>query len=139
MYRHILVPIDCTDDARRAVMQIIHYFANEHIVKVTLAASVTPTDDSKLRDKRIAHAEEALKAAGNILARYGVYTRRIVVEGEDHAAALAEYAADELCVFDVVVLGAYQARTEEFDMPCRGSLADRLSQLSPIPVMILPR
>jgi nucleotide-binding universal stress UspA family protein len=138
MYRHILVPIDCSHEARQAMMQVIHYFANQHIVKITLAATVTPAPDSQIQAKRIAHAEEALDAAGKILGQYGVYTRRIVVQGDDPSAALADVSRDPRALYDMIVMGAYQARLEDFEMPCQGSLVDRLSQKVSIPVMVLP-
>ena len=138
MYRHILALIDCTDDARTEAIQIARQFASEPTTRITIAANVTPTDDPALRRKKQEHARGALHAIGDLLTGEGMYARKRVLEAEDAVdAVLAEASRPQEC-YDLIVLGAHQARPEMDEMPCRGSLADRLALRASVPVMVLP-
>jgi nucleotide-binding universal stress UspA family protein len=138
MYRHLLVPIDCSDDSRRLMVTLAR-FATPHIpCKVTLVASVTPTDDEGLRKARLNHALTALHGLHDILHQYGVWSRTRVLESEDHIGAISEEATDTREQYDLLVLGTHQTRIEDWDAPCQSSFADRLSQRSHLPVMVLP-
>ena len=138
MYRHVLALIDCTDDARREALEIVRQFAPEPTIRVTVAAAVTPTDDPELRRKKQEHARGALRGIGDLLSAEGIYARQRVVEGADAVeAVLAEVARPFEC-YDLIVLGAHQARVEMDESPCAGSLADRLARRAAVPVLILP-
>ena len=140
MYRHLLAPIDCTDEARRAALQLVRHFASVPACRVTLAATISPSPSPEIRHKKVRHARAALDGIGEILHGYGVYTTRRILEGADAAAALADEARSPGEVYDVIVLGAYQTRPDEEDEapPCRGSLADRICRRTHVPVVVLP-
>ena len=60
MYRHILAPIDCTDDAVRALPQLVRFLSTMPSCQVTLAATVSPAPTAELRRKKRQHAQGAL-------------------------------------------------------------------------------
>ena len=140
-YAHYFVPIDCTPDAQRHAPTLARFVAAQPC-KVTLAAVITPTPDAETRRKRKAHAQEALNRIATTLYNvYGIYTYDRIVEGTDHATAFAEESRSPNARYDRIILGAYQTRPEEredLEAPCLGSLADRISQKSRLPVVILP-
>jgi nucleotide-binding universal stress UspA family protein len=138
MYRHLLVPIDCTDSSRHLVQRIARFATPLIPCRITLAAAVTPTQDSELRGKRRRHANDALRSLHQQLLHEGIWSRTCVVEGDDHAAALAAEAANSTELYDLIVLGTYQTRQEDFDAPCKGSFADQLCARTRLPVLVLP-
>jgi nucleotide-binding universal stress UspA family protein len=138
MYRHVLVPIDCTDASRHFVQRLARFVAPLVPCRVTLAAAVTPTQDGQLRDKRQRHAEDALRCLHQQLLQEGIWSRYCVVEGEDHAAAVAAEGTNPRELYNLIVLGTYQTRQEDFDAPCKGSFADQICARTNLPVMILP-
>jgi|GEM_PF-5580803 Universal stress protein UspA and related nucleotide-binding proteins len=138
MYRHILALIDCSDDARREALQIVRQFASEPTIRITIAASMTPAPSPEIRQKKVEHAQSALRTIGDLILREGIYTRRRLLEAEDVVDAVLAEVAKRSEGYDLIVLGAHQTQVEFDDQPCRGSLADRIAQRSPLPVMILP-
>lgn len=136
-YQNYLVPIDCSEDSQRNAIQIARHLGNTPC-KVTLAAVMTPAAEDGERRKRMLHAWEALRRVADVLRDYGIYTHSRIVEGGDHAAALAsEASAPERC-YDGILLGAYQARPEDLETPCQASLVDRLCLRARVPVIVLP-
>jgi nucleotide-binding universal stress UspA family protein len=142
MYRHILTLIDCTDESRRLAQAVADYFALQTLCKVTVAACVSATPDgapAEVRTKKVEHAEEALQGAYDILLRSGIMARRrLVLEGDDFAASVAAAADNPDQGYDLIVLGTHHARVEEFEPPCRGSIADAVIRRAPVPVLVLP-
>lgn len=140
MYRHVLTLIDCTDEARRTAQAIARRFGPMETCRITLVAAMTPTPEGAeaIREKKVRHAQEALKGVGDILRGYGIPTRKRIVEGNDFAEAVAEESRDTVLPYDLIVLGAYQARPEDDELPCRGSLVDQISQRVSLPVMVVP-
>jgi nucleotide-binding universal stress UspA family protein len=138
MYRHILVPVDCTDDARREAHRLARYVGPMNATKVTVAATITPSPDPQIHQKKVAHANGALAAIADILHGYGIHARRRIVEGADAACALTAEEKDDLENYDLIVMGTHQTRSEIDDFPCRGSLADQIAQRTSLPIIILP-
>ncbi len=56
----------------------------------------------------------------------------------DLAAAANQEAQRTDAVYDLILLGTHQTRQEDFDLPCAGSLADRICANTTVPVLILP-
>lgn len=140
MYRHVLYLIDCTPETRREATGVAKHLAGVTNCRMTLVAHVTPAPSAEFREKKAAHAEEALKAIKDQFRNCGCYTRTLVLEGEDIAPLLAEeaYAGRDRWNYDLIVLGTHQTRPEIDELPCRGSVADRVAQHTDLPVLILP-
>ena len=138
-YYHILAPVDCTDDALRAMLPLLQYASKMPCCKVTLAAAVTPAPTAKIREKKREHAQGALNRLHDYLSSFGLFTFQRIVEARDPADAYVAETRDYDEQYDVIVLSPYQTRPEDpFDLPCTGSLADRISKNAEIPVVILP-
>jgi nucleotide-binding universal stress UspA family protein len=138
MFRHLLVPIDCTEDSRRLAAALAQFAAPMVPCKITLVAAVTPIEDEVLRSKRRHHADSALIAIHHRLQEDGIWTRTRVVEGKDHIAAFVAEGAQAKELYDLIVLGTHQTLPESLEAPCLGSFADRLSQRTSLPVIVLP-
>jgi len=138
MYRHILAPIDCSEDARRLVPDLARYISRMPSCQMTLVATVTPSPIPQINHVRQLHARETLHAMHNLFLNFGVYAFCRVAEGDDTVTATLETAHDEEELFDLIVLGSYQTRTEADDFPCEGSFADKICRKSHLPVYILP-
>jgi nucleotide-binding universal stress UspA family protein len=94
MYRHLLVPVDCTDDSRQLAHALARFATPLIPCRVTLAAAVPPTDDAELQRKRRRHAADALRTLSQQLLGEGIWTQCRIVEGSDHAAAVAAEATN---------------------------------------------
>ncbi|MES2461521.1 MAG: universal stress protein [Armatimonadota bacterium] len=138
MYRHLLVPVDCTENSRHLAHRVARFAAPLIPCKVTLAAAITPTEDSELRGKRTRHANDALRSLKQLLLQEGIWSHSRVVEGNDHAAALVREALNESELYDLIVLGTYQTLPEDYDAPCKGSFADQICRRTHLPVLVLP-
>lgn len=138
MYRHILAPIDCTDEARREAEELAYYLGPMHATRVTLAATITPSPDPAIRAAKVRHAEGALATIASILGGHGIYTRRRVVEGADTARAVAAESQDRDERYDLIVLGRHHTCPEIDDAVYMGSAADNIAKNAKIPVIILP-
>jgi nucleotide-binding universal stress UspA family protein len=139
MYQHALVPVDCSEDARHAALDIVSYLDAMTYCQVTLVATISKSPDAEIRDKKVKHAQEALEGLHGFLHNnYGVFTRCRILETSDPAAAIAKAATQSETPCDVIVMSTYQTRTEFDDSPCQGSLVDRVSQRATIPVVVLP-
>jgi nucleotide-binding universal stress UspA family protein len=137
-FRHILGPIDCSDDSRRLAASLVEFATLLVPCKITLIAAVTPTDDAELQGKRRNHANTALLKLHAQMQQYGIWTRTRVVEGEDPIAAFVAEGAQTKEIYDLMVLGTHQTLPEDMEAPCRGSFADRLCQKTTLPVLVLP-
>jgi nucleotide-binding universal stress UspA family protein len=138
MYHHVMVPIDCSDDARNEAYSIASHLATMEGTLVTIAAGITPSFDSTFRAKKVEHARVALRAIGDILDERGIRSRHLIVEGADVAQALADEAYSIDQQYDLFLLGVHQTRPEFDDAPGLGSFADQLARCTHLPVMILP-
>lgn len=138
MCRHILVPIDCSEDARRIVPALARFAARMPSCQFTLVAPVTPAPTPELRESKQAHARTALHMMHYLLQDFGVYAFCRIAEGMDAVAATLETSQDAAEQFDLILLGAYQTRPEVDEFPCQGSFADKLCRYSRLPVYILP-
>jgi nucleotide-binding universal stress UspA family protein len=130
IYRHALVPVDCTEECRRSAEALAEFFAPHQNCMVTLAATISPSQTPEERQKRVAHAESALAAIAAVFQRYGIYARRAVLEGSDPYVALqakihSVYRDEPM---DLVVLTLRHTRNEEDVSPCLGSFADRIAR-----------
>jgi nucleotide-binding universal stress UspA family protein len=139
MYRHALIPIDCTDDARQMTQALARFLGPIPACRATLVATITPSPYPEIQQKKIAHAEEALRAMGKLLYGYGVFATQRVLEATDGepASAVAAEANTSDQLYDVILLGTYQTRPDE-DEPCTGSLADKICRRANVPVLVLP-
>lgn len=141
MYRHVLIPIDCSPDTRVAAPQLAEFLAPLVPCQVTLVAVTSPAATEEQQHDKINHARQALQEIGGIFADSGVYTRyRIMegIEGGDMATALATASYGTLTPYDLILLASHNTRQEEFDLPCSGSLADRICGRVNLPVLVLP-
>lgn len=142
MYRQVLALIDCSEESRRLAAAITAHFGHTTLCRVTLAASIGPSPSPEIREKKVRHAQEALESVYDILLGSGMMARRrVVLESADPVSGVmaeVEKAKEGERDYDLIVLGTHQARTEEFEAPCRGSLADRIILRSPLPVLVLP-
>jgi len=138
MYRHVLIPVDCSEDARRAVPALAKYLSEMMSCRATLVAAISPTPFAELHDKKVAHAREALRSVSALLREYGVYTNGRIIEGEEVSVAVEEESRLTSEMYDLILLSTYQTRPEDEENPCAGSLADRLSRRVDIPVLVLP-
>ena len=138
-YQHILAPVDCTDDALRSMQSLLRYASAMPACKVTLAAAVTHGPTPEVRQRKRHHAQSALDRLHGYLKSYGLHTDGRIVEADDPAVAFVAESNDYDEQYDVIVLSPYQARSEDpFEVPCAGSLADRIGQRTELPVLILP-
>ena len=138
-FMNILAPIDCTEDALRSAQALLRFASALPSCKVTLAAAVTPGPTAEIRNHKRQHAKAALARIHKYLNSYGLFTQERIVEANDVADAFLAQSRNEEEQYDVIVLGTYQTQPEDpFDMPCTGSLADRISRHAEIPVLILP-
>lgn len=138
MFRHILVPVDCTEESRRLALAVVQSFGSMISCRVTLVAMVTPADNTELHSRRVRHAEEALGRLHTLLLGYGVWAKGKVLEGEDHASAIAAESISKEFLYDLIVLGTHQTLPEDPEEPCRGSLVERVSKRVSLPVMVVP-
>jgi len=142
MHCQILVLIDCSEESRRLAAAVAAQFGAHNLCRVTLAANISPSPSPEIRGKKVRHAQEALESIYDILLGSGIMARRrLVLESSDPVTGLrAEIDAAKAAErgYDFIVLGAHHARIEEFDAPCRGSLADQVIRRSPVPVLVLP-
>lgn len=147
MYRHVIVPIDCSDDARREAVRVARYLSPMHGTKVTIIAGITPTLDPAVHEKKVQHAQDALDAIAAIMTQYGIRTHQRILAGVDAAQALVAEACSAEQQYDLFVLGVHsiQPDIDEFETYDkagvylnRGSFADQLIQKSHLPVMVLP-
>ena len=138
MYRHLLVPIDCTEDAQHLAHGIARFASPLVPCRVTLAATITPTDNRELNSKRRRHACDALRTIGDQLLQEGIWSRSCILENKDAAKAIAAEATDTELGYDLIVMGTYQTRQEDMDAPCRGSFVDQVCAKTKLPVLVLP-
>lgn len=141
MYRHVLIPVDCSPDTRRSAPELAAFLSPMVPCQITLVAATSPSPTEEQRLDKKKHAREALQAIGDIFSESGVYTRRQIVEGVengDMATAVAQESRRPGTSHDMILLATHHTRQEEFDLPCSGSMADRISQKVNIPVLILP-
>lgn len=138
MYRHVLVPVDCTDDALRAMPRIIKFVAQMTSCQVTIAASVTPAPTEQISQGKRLHAADALNRLHAYLRGFGVHTQCRIVQGADPATAFAAESLNSLEQYDLILMAAYQTRIEGFDFPCTGSLVDQIAAGTGLPILVLP-
>ena len=141
MYRHVLIPVDCSPESRRAASELARFLVPLVPCRVTLIAATSPARSEDERRGKARHASEAVRAIRDIFAESGVYTTKRIAEGVedgDLAAAANQEAQRTDAVYDLILLGTHQTRQEEFDLPCAGSLADRICANATVPVLILP-
>jgi nucleotide-binding universal stress UspA family protein len=141
MYRHALIPIDCSEEARQAAVRMVGHLGSVPACRVTLVAAVTASPLEEIREKKRDHAYEALRSIGKILHGYGIYaTQRVAeaAEGGDAASGIIAEANRPDERYDVILLGTHQTRPDDEEEPCAGSLADKLCRRVNIPVLVLP-
>lgn len=141
MYRNILVPIDCSPDMRHTAPEIAAFLSPRDLCQVTLVAVTSPSDTDEQKQNKISHAREALQTIADILLQSGIYSRRRLVqevENGDLATAVTAECRRSRGEYDLILLGSYHTRQEEFDQPCIGSTADRICAHATLPVLVLP-
>jgi len=143
-YQHVLVPVDCSPNTP-LMMEALARFIGSQPCRVTLAAAVSAAPTPEIREKRRQHAQEALDRARWILREYGIYPQLRIAEGSSDGCDPAETFAriadgTPMDRYDVVLLGTHQTQIEEYDydLPCRGSFADRLCRQLRLPAVIIP-
>lgn len=141
MYRHVLIPVDCSPDGRRAASDLAQFLAPLVPCRATLLAATSPARSEEESREKARHAREAVRAIADIFAESGVYTTQRIAQGVDEgdlAVAANRESQRTAAVYDLILLGTHQTRQEEFDLPYMGSLADRICANVTIPVLILP-
>lgn len=141
MYRHVLVPIDCSQDTRLAAPQLAQFLSTMVPCQVTLVAVTSPAAIEEERFDKMRHARQALHSVADVFTNSGVYTRQRLVENTengDMATALKSILNSSQIPYDLILLASHNTRQEEFDLPCPGSVADRICSKVNIPVLVLP-
>jgi nucleotide-binding universal stress UspA family protein len=141
VYRHALIPIDCSEEARQAIVRMVGYLGSVPACRVTLVAAVTASPLEEIRQKKLDHAYEALRTVGKLLHGYGIYATQRVAEAEegaDPALGIVNEANRSDERYDVILMGTHQTRPDDEEQPCAGSLADKICRRVRIPVLVLP-
>jgi nucleotide-binding universal stress UspA family protein len=141
MYRHLLVPVDGTPDTRLAAPPLAAFLSTMVPCQVTLVAVTSPALTNEQCLDKARHARQALYSISDLFTQIGVFTRHRLVENiaeGDMATALAKILSSTQIPYDLILLGTHYTCQEEFDLPCGGSLADRICGKVNIPVMVLP-
>ena len=143
MYHHILVPVDCTEEAHRVAECLVPIVLKNSVCRVTVVTTYSPATDPTIRDHNLQHARAAAKEITDVLFDYGIVAWRRILGTRNPAQAIAEESRRDLC-YDLIVLGTHQTRTERGEMveiretPCQSPLATQIAERVDIPVMILP-
>jgi nucleotide-binding universal stress UspA family protein len=137
MYHHILVPVDCSEEARRVAERLAGMVCANPVCQVTIVTTYTPAADPVIRERNLQHARVAAKEISDLLFDYGIVAWRRILGTKNPAQAIADETQRNLN-YDLIVLGTHQARTEMDEAPCQSALAAQISDRVNIPVMILP-
>lgn len=144
MYANILVPVDGSDTARRALGEAVK-LAKMAQGRITLLHVVDAmphiygTDaaviQAQVRPAMLKAGEQLLEQAKEDLGDVGLdVLSRIVETGSGRVAdAIVEFARNEKC--DLIVLGTHGRRGMERVM--MGSDAEQVARIAPVPVMLV--
>lgn len=140
-FPRVLVPVDCTPEAKRQVALAAGFAYPMAGVRMTLMTNVPSTpempDADKVRASRVRHADDALKQAADLMASIGTYCVRSARAGDSlPEAVLNEVAAGK---YNVVVLSSsYALRPMNEEDPCGPTWSSWLTARLRIPLVIAP-
>ncbi|RDV81302.1 universal stress protein [Ammonifex thiophilus] len=150
MYNKILVAVDGSENALRAVREAVRLAKGNPEAEITLITIVPPLDsafaygtwftpqevqdrEKKVIDALLARAEEIIREAEEVAREDGAEKIKSVVQVGDPAQAIVTYAEKEK--FDVIVMGKRgRGIIRELLL---GSVSNKVVHLAPCPVLLV--
>lgn len=142
-YHKILVPLDCSDLAERALPRAVET-ARQHDAEVILLTAIRPSMSSYTDQMTLAgvtgisdqirpDAESYLKGLRYQLRKEGVKTDCVIVESHDPARAICQVARQE--AVDLVVMSSHERKG--LARLLHGSVAHQIMRRLNVPVMLV--